>query len=515
MAGLLDHQHNSNKVEKVAMRAARWNLKQAVAPRRSVPELFDWADANIRADVYVFTEAKVLLETDPRLIQELRETEDKKRRLFVLNLENVQGRERDVIILGTSFSRRADGSATSLNFGSLTQQGGEKRLSVAVTRAKRQFVVVSSFDPEEMRNANSLGMVHLREYLVAARNRSENRAEASQREVQVLPQVRRIADSLRDRGIIVGFSRGLSKFKIDMALTLPHMVNRWFVAVLFDSEEWSERPLAIDRDALPVTILEKVMKWQRVARVWMPSLRIELDDVINELSEQVHLAAQEVEQDVEPGQGADTGKDRSEVDFASIVPDVAPEKIRAPEPVLESQESFKTVTFQGVPQDPNYTVTNVALQVLEGVVDHEGPISAYNALRRTAKEFGVQRFTNNQLQRMWPLLGTRPYSMIGDVVYLWPNGVDPSSWRGFRQSNLEQRKLEDITPYEVANAMESVVRQSISISETELIRWTATFFGAKSVTEKVQSILRPHLQWAIQERRFHLEDGYLTLMTAE
>ena len=87
------------------------------------------------------------------LIQELRETEDKKRRLFVLNLENVQGRERDVIILGTSFSRRADGSAMALNFGPLNQQGGEKRLNVAVTRAKRQFVVVSSFDPEEMAEA--------------------------------------------------------------------------------------------------------------------------------------------------------------------------------------------------------------------------------------------------------------------------------------------------------------------------------------------------------------------------
>jgi hypothetical protein len=124
-----------------------------------------------------------------------------------------------------------------------------------------------------MSKANSLGMVHLREYLVSARQRTESRAEASRREDQVLPQVRRIAEALRERGIIVAFNRGLSKFKIDMALTIPEMGNRWLVAVLFDSEEWSERPLAIDRDALPVTILEKVMKWQRVARVWMPSLR--------------------------------------------------------------------------------------------------------------------------------------------------------------------------------------------------------------------------------------------------
>ena len=63
--------------------------------------------------------------------------------------------------------------------------------------------------------------------------------------------------------------------------------------------------------------------------------------------------------------------------------------------------------------------------------------------------------------------------------------------------------------------MESVVRQSISISETELIRWTATFFGAKSLTEKVQSIIRPHLQWAIQEQKFHIENGYLSLINGD
>ena len=449
------------------------------------------------------------------LIQELRETEDKKRRLFVLNLENVQGRERDVIIFGTSFSRRADGSAMALNFGPLNQQGGEKRLNVAVTRAKRQFVVVSSFDPEEMASASALGMVHLREYLFAARNRIENRAVVSQTEDQVLPQVKRIAEELRSRGIIVGFNRGLSKFKIDMALTLPEMGNRWLVAVLFDSEEWSKRPLAIDRDALPVTVLENVMKWQRVARVWMPSLRIEVNDVINELSEQVHLAAKDVDQAAESGQGADTGKAPNDVEFASIIPDVALEPDQVSEFAIESQEPYKTVTFEGVPQDPSYTVTNVAREVLEGVVDHEGPISAYNALRRTAKEFGVQRFTNTQLQKMWPLLGTRQYTEIADVVYLWPNGIDHTSWKAFRQSTLEQRKLEDITPYEVVNAMESVVRQSISISETELIRWTATFFGAKSLTEKVQSIIRPHLQWAIQEQKFHIENGYLSLINGD
>ena len=60
--------------------------------------------------------------------------------------------------------------------------------------------------------------------------------------------------------------------------------------------------------------------------------------------------------------------------------------------------------------------------------------------------------------------------------------------------------------------MEAVVRRSISIAEDELIRWTANFFGYKSLTDKVQRTIKPNLQWAISVQRFHVEDGYITLM---
>ncbi len=60
--------------------------------------------------------------------------------------------------------------------------------------------------------------------------------------------------------------------------------------------------------------------------------------------------------------------------------------------------------------------------------------------------------------------------------------------------------------------MEAVIRQSISIDEDELIRWSANFFGYKTLSEKSKRILRPHLQWALKEGRFQLEDGYITLL---
>jgi hypothetical protein len=59
--------------------------------------------------------------------------------------------------------------------------------------------------------------------------------------------------------------------------------------------------------------------------------------------------------------------------------------------------------------------------------------------------------------------------------------------------------------------MEVTVRRSITISPTELIRWTADFFGAGRLTEKVEIYLSSCVSWAIETKRFHIENDQLTI----
>jgi len=94
--------------------------------------------------------------------------------LFVKNLENVQGDERDVILFSIAFSRN-DRGYLPLNFGPLNRGGGERRLNVAVTRARRQIVLYCSFEPGELRaeETSSLGIKHLRSYLEFAATSSD------------------------------------------------------------------------------------------------------------------------------------------------------------------------------------------------------------------------------------------------------------------------------------------------------------------------------------------------------
>ena len=76
--------------------------------------------------------------------------------IFVKNIENVQGDERDVIIFSVGYAKNSQGKLVA-NFGLLNQRGGENRLNVAVTRARRKVYAVCSFDPSAL---NVAGATH-------------------------------------------------------------------------------------------------------------------------------------------------------------------------------------------------------------------------------------------------------------------------------------------------------------------------------------------------------------------
>src|SRR5690606_29209389 len=96
--------------------------------------------------------------------------EERANPFFVKNLENVQGDERQVMIISVAYGRDKQGRLL-MNFGPLNRQGGERRLNVAITRAREQMMVVSSIQPEDidLRRINQIGPRLLRSYLEYAR----------------------------------------------------------------------------------------------------------------------------------------------------------------------------------------------------------------------------------------------------------------------------------------------------------------------------------------------------------
>ena len=191
--------------------------------------------------------------------------------LFVKNLENVQGEERDTILFSVTFSADSSGRVP-LSLGPLSQAGGERRLNVAVTRARRQVLVFSSFDPEDLHAERSRhqGLKDLRAYLELARDGGVPPCLSSPAFALPVDWHRHeIAEALRSRGLTVHVGVGHSSFAVDLVLARPDQPDRPRVAVLLDGHEWNQRGTVTDRDLLPVDVLRQ-MGWERVERVWMP-----------------------------------------------------------------------------------------------------------------------------------------------------------------------------------------------------------------------------------------------------
>lgn len=227
--------------------------------------------------------------------------------LFVKNLENVQGDERDTILFSIAFSPNANGEVP-LNFGPLNREGGERRLNVAITRAREEVVVFSSFDPAQLKaeRSNSIGLRDLRDYL-----------DLTARGVMALTDPTRVsgtkdrhredvADALRARGLRVETAIGLSGFRVDLGVGPAD--GGLVLAIMLDGPSWAERGTAFDRDLLPRSVLTGVAGWQAVERVWLLDWIQRRGEVIDHLGRVVEATvAAALERSDQRLEGSSTG----------------------------------------------------------------------------------------------------------------------------------------------------------------------------------------------------------------
>ncbi len=186
--------------------------------------------------------------------------------LFVKNLESVQGDERDIIIFSVGYGPDKDGKV-SLNFGPLNQQGGERRLNVAVTRAKSEMVVFSSLKPEHIPDDATLpkGVVALRAFIAYAINgllpEIENRAANADDNL-----VEQIASRLRRAGLEVTTNVGRSDFRVDIAIADPNNPGAYSLGLILDGLNYAALPTVRDREITIPTVLGN-LGW-RINRLW-------------------------------------------------------------------------------------------------------------------------------------------------------------------------------------------------------------------------------------------------------
>jgi very-short-patch-repair endonuclease len=190
-----------------------------------------------------------------------------KERFFVKNLERVQGDERDAIILTIGYGKNPDGRLL-YRFGPINNEGGERRLNVAITRARQSMTVVSSFSAQEMdpSRLRSAGAQMLARYLAYAESGGADLGHSAKPKPALNPFERDVETHLRAAGIPLIPQYGASGYWIDFAAQHPTRPGQMVLAIEADGATYHSSATARDRDRLRQEHLEK-LGWH-FHRIW-------------------------------------------------------------------------------------------------------------------------------------------------------------------------------------------------------------------------------------------------------
>ena len=212
---------------------------------------------------------------------------------FVKNLENVQGDEREVIFISTTYGPDPDTGRVYQRFGPITGGDGWRRLNVIFTRAKKRVEVFTSLRSEDIvvSESRSRGVVALRNYLTFAESgiipdlgESSGKGPDSDFEIDV-------ANVLAGRGYEVTPQVGVARFFIDIGVRDPAGSGAYVLGVECDGATYHSSKSARDRDRLRLEILKR--KGWRMHRVWSTDWFSKRDAEVDRLLAAVESASRQ------------------------------------------------------------------------------------------------------------------------------------------------------------------------------------------------------------------------------
>lgn len=438
--------------------------------------------------------------------------EDRLDGFFVKNLENVQGDERDVMIFSVGYGFDAKGRIT-MNFGPLNKQGGERRLNVAVTRAREKVVLVSSikYDDIRLESTQAEGVHSLHHYMRYAERRPRNLEDVAAEEIGLAsPLDDEVAEEVKRLGYRTVPWVGSGVFRVDLGVVDPSDPGRFILGIMCDGENYVTADTARDRDRLRTQVLEN-LGW-RIHRVWSP------DWVQRRETEAKRLA--KVLKDAEKGPRQEAKKSparpkRNSVKKVKVV-DTPPGELPEVEPYrfvkLKPEHLFTRYSSEHRDRYLKRYHSEVK-RLLPPLVRGEGPIHMELAFRRMNSAFRLSRATRAfraAFKEEVEAAGKDRIDVRGD--FLWPKGRDTVRVRAPVDGVAESfRPIEYIPPEEALTALTMVAGYSLGIREETLLHETARLLGFKRMGPNILEAMRVVYREALDTGALGVEDGLVVL----
>ena len=467
-------------------------------------------------------------------------SDDLEEPVFVKNLETVQGDERDTIILGTTFGPTEPGSQKmSMNFGPLNREGGERRLNVAVTRARKEMILFTSFDPGmiDLSRTGSNAIRDLKHYIEFAAKGPRALAEAHQGSIGVTesPFEDAVKMALEQRGWTVRPQIGVSGFRIDLGVVHPDRPGDYLAGIECDGAMYHSALTARDRDQIRQAVLEG-LNW-KIIRIWSTDFWVNAEHAMEIVQERLdalleadrEAAISEAETGPDPEiEGVDeenhapfagdAGKNRtiepaasseeeqSEEDEsglsdeATVEPPFSEDGTNSGRPSSRGKQPYQHTDFAHMSKriepdrftEPEYS--QIIAEMIRHTVETEAPIEKSALATVIARAHGFKR-TGSLIAERVEMIGRKVFHYrqeLSGQIFVWRDETHCDAISTWREPSDEDRKrpIEDIPEEEIALAAKDFP------FEDDVPRAIAIAFGFSRLRapsrERLEKVLRTH-----------------------
>jgi hypothetical protein len=444
--------------------------------------------------------------------------EDRLEGFFVKNLENVQGDERDVIFFSVGYGYDQN-HQMFMNFGPLNKPGGERRLNVAVTRAREKVVLITSIKGSDIDpDTQALGVQTLRTYLDYAEHGADSIKQGKCKESTYDSALDEdVANEIKKLGYQVVPEVGCSGYKIDLGVVDPVNKGCYLLGVECDGATYQSSSSARDRDRLREQVLRQ-LGW-RIHRIWAPAWVSRRDSEIRRLKDALEQAhKQQIEKDSQKLIVAPV-TDVQKNQFSGIEKFTAPYKIHPLKatynPYIKVANGRSTVDSKTKNEFHFPENRENQTKLLSELIANEGPVHFDYAVERLAATWGIKqvnpKISHAVKEALNNLLREQKVTIKGS--FLWPSGLKETPIRIPLQGIPEsKRKPQYISPEEVEAAMKLVAQYALGISDESLIAETAKVFGVNHGGEEAKAVFSEVLKRLVRERKLvQKDDGTVTV----
>lgn len=427
--------------------------------------------------------------------------------IFVKNLESVQGDERDIMYFSITYGPDLTG-AVSMNFGPMNREGGERRLNVAITRARQELRVFSSLKAEKMDTARTQarGVRDLKHFLEFAERGTRALAEATKGSLGGFesPFEEAVATALSNKGWEIHTQIGASSFRVDLAVVHPDARGTYLTGVECDGATYHRSATARDRDMLREQVL-RGLGWE-IVRIWSTDWWVDragtlekIDARLNELlaTSRTHRAEEAARAAAHLFAQDAIAKAKDEALATALTtplpteptsPSSAAAEAKGDETSGQSEELHQEVYARNaaVPDEP-YVLSSVYVEsdpsnavdavlpdlffdtdydstlskMILYVVKNEGPLLDTVLARRIARAHGWQR-TGARIQDRVITLAKKTVERTEDDagVFYWPGSAGAAEHSRFRPPGDDARPVDEICIQELVALAQSVLNVS-------------------------------------------------------